>query len=89
MKHRHDFAMGQKIPGSVKPFSKKDLTDKNFSAKSSAVLRMLTKWAENLENIFDNPEAYTTNRIYPFKTLNNEIIYPKKELKDILFKQIT
>jgi len=55
MKKRHDFAIGQKIPGSVKSFSKKDLMDKNFSAKNSAVLRMLTKWAENLENIFDNP----------------------------------
>lgn len=55
MKHKHEFAIGQKIPNSVKPFSKKDITDKNFSAKHSAVLRMLTKWAENLENIFDHP----------------------------------
>jgi hypothetical protein len=55
MKKRHDFAIGQKIPGGVQPFSKKDLMDRNFSAKNSAVLRILTKWAENLENIFDNP----------------------------------
>jgi len=45
MKKKHDFAIGQKIPGSVKSFSKKDLMDKKFSAKHSAVLRMLTKWA--------------------------------------------
>jgi hypothetical protein len=55
MKSRHDFLIGQKIPTNVKNFSKKDLADKNFKAKHSAVLRMLTKWAENLENIFDNP----------------------------------
>ena len=71
MKKRHDFAIGQKIPSNVKPFSKKELKDKNFSAKNSAILRILTKWAENLENIFDHPEAYTTNRIYPFKDLNH------------------
>jgi len=45
MKKRHDFQIGQKIPGSVKSFSKKDLMDKKFSSKSSAVLRILTKWA--------------------------------------------
>jgi len=45
MKRRHDFAIGQKIPTSVRTFNKKDLMDKNFSAKHSAVLRILTKWA--------------------------------------------
>jgi len=45
MKKKHDFVIGQKIPNSVRSFSKKDVMDKNFSAKHSAVLRMLTKWA--------------------------------------------
>jgi len=48
MRKNHDFLIGQKVPISVKPMSKKDLEDKNLSAKNSAVLRMLTKWAENL-----------------------------------------
>lgn len=78
MKKKHDFSIGQKIPSGVRPFSQKDMIDKNFTAKNSAVLRILTKWAENLENIIDNPEAFTTNRSYPFKTLNHEIIYPIK-----------
>jgi len=48
MKEKHDFLIGQKIPSHVKTFSQKDLMNKNFSSKNSAVLRMLTKWAENL-----------------------------------------
>lgn len=88
MRKRHDFAIGQKIPSSVKPFSKKDIKDKNFSAKNSTVLRILTKWAENLEGIFDNPENTTLNRIYPFKTLTHELVFPTKDLKQKLFHQI-
>lgn len=46
-KHR-DFEIGQKLPSTIRPFSKKDIEDKNFSCKHSSVLRILTKWAENL-----------------------------------------
>jgi len=45
MRQKHDFAIDQKIPSSVKPFSKEDISETNFSAKNSAVLRILTKWA--------------------------------------------
>jgi len=82
MKARHNFLIGQKIPSGVRIFCKKDLENKNFKAKHSAILRILTKWAKNLEDIFDNPEAYTTNRIYPYKELNHKTIYLNFEMKN-------
>ena len=45
MKKGKKFAVGQKIPASVKPFYKYDIKNKNFTAKHSSILRILTKWA--------------------------------------------
>jgi hypothetical protein len=44
----HKYSIAQKIPNHVKPFSKADLKEKNFHVNSSAVLRIMTKWAEYL-----------------------------------------
>jgi len=38
-----------------------------------------------LENIFDNPKAYTINRVYPFKTLSHEIVHLNKEKRTELY----
>ena len=32
-----------------------ELSDKKFTAKHSSILRILTKWAESLQNILENP----------------------------------
>jgi len=69
-KHKK-YAMGQKIPVSVKPFSEQEITNKQFSARHSAILRILTKWAECLEEIFENPEKVVTQRLYPFRDIHN------------------
>ena len=45
LKTEKKYILGQKIPASVKPFSKQELVGKQFSAKHSSVLRILTKWA--------------------------------------------
>ena len=45
MKKESKMAMGQKIPGFVKVFSRQDIANKNFKAKHSSILRILTKWA--------------------------------------------
>ena len=55
VKGKHSFALGQKIPASVKLFNKQEVENKLFTAKHSSILRILTKWAENLEEIFNNP----------------------------------
>jgi hypothetical protein len=56
MRKEHSFAIAQKIPAYVKPFNHHDQKDNKFSVNNSAVLRIMTKWAENLEEIFKNPE---------------------------------
>lgn len=48
LKNEHKYEIGQKIPTYIKSFTKMDLKQKNFTAKSSAILRIMTKWAENL-----------------------------------------
>ena len=52
MKTKNKFALGQKIPASVKMFDRKEIETKQFKAKHSSILRILTKWAVYLEDIF-------------------------------------
>jgi hypothetical protein len=73
MKASKQFALGQKIPASVKPFSRQEVDHKLFSAKHSSLFRILTKWAESLEAIFKNPEEYIKRRTYSFKNIDNEL----------------
>jgi hypothetical protein len=56
MKKEKHFALGHKIPVTVKSFSRQELENKQFTAKHSSILRILTKWAESLEEIFKKPE---------------------------------
>jgi hypothetical protein len=49
MKKESKYGLGQKIPSYVKAFNKNDLKENNFFVNNSAVLRVMTKWAENLE----------------------------------------
>ena len=50
------YATGQKIPAFVAPFNKFEIANKQFTAKHSSILRILTKWTEYLEEIFQKPE---------------------------------
>jgi hypothetical protein len=80
--------MGQKLPSGLEPFGKNDLKDRNFTAKHSSVLRVITKWAENLEAVFENAEKFVLNRNYPFTTLAGRSVYPTTERKNQIFNQI-
>jgi hypothetical protein len=55
MKKDRHFALGHKIPVTVKAFNKQELENKQFTAKHSSILRILTKWAGYLEEVFKNP----------------------------------
>ena len=37
--------MGQKIPASIKPFTKLLIENEHFGAKHTSILRILIKWA--------------------------------------------
>ena len=52
MKKKMQFKLGQKIPASVKAFNRHEVANKQFFAKHSSILRILTKWAGYLEEPF-------------------------------------
>jgi hypothetical protein len=74
MKGSKHYALGQKIPASVKAFNRQEIENKRFSAKHSSFLRVLTKWAGYLEKIFKNPEQFIKRRTYAFKNLQNQLV---------------
>jgi len=71
MKSKKKYAIGQKIPGHIKYFNRQDVENNNFTAKHSSILRILTKWIEYLEDIFQNAEKLVKQRVYKFKTVTN------------------
>ena len=71
MMAKHPVLLGQKIPVSVKQFSREEIKERNFSAKHSSVLRIMTKWAEYLEGVFKNPEKFVQRKMYPFRNIRN------------------
>ena len=62
-------------------FSRQEIASKQFSAKHSSILRILTKWAGYLQEIFDDPQDYVERRAYSFKTIDNKLVTLKKTYK--------
>ena len=71
MKKEGAYALGQKLPALMKTFNRQEMDAKEFSAKHSSVLRLLTKWAHYLEEVFQHPEKYVLKRLYPFASIHN------------------
>jgi hypothetical protein len=71
MKTKNEFALGHKIPAQVKAFSRQEIDSKQFTARHSSILRILTKWAESLEGIFKDPDNFVKGRAYSFKNIHN------------------
>ena len=90
MKGQQNFILiGQKIPASVKPYSKYQINAKEFAGKHSSLLRILTKWADYLENILQKPESFIQNRNYPLKNIKGEtVLLENKYEKEKLIKQL-
>lgn len=86
MKETAKFSMGSKIPALVKEFSDLELNSKQFSAKHSSVLRIMTKWAEYLDEFFKSPERNVYQRQFKFKTTDNKLvtIYNREKLVEQL-----
>lgn len=73
MKQDHVFLIGKKITN-AEVFSQNDIKNHNLLTKNSSILRLLTKWATSLEDIFKNPEQFTKDRLYPFKSFDHSTI---------------
>lgn len=65
--------MSPKIPVFVKEFNQLEINKRQFSVKHSSVFRIMTKWAEYLNDIFEEPEFHIYQRSYPFKSTDNHL----------------
>jgi hypothetical protein len=74
IKGERKFAIGQKIPSAVPIFNRQEVASRNFVAKHSSVLRVLSKWSYYLEETFKNPEIAIKKRLYPFNNIHNELV---------------
>lgn len=70
MRSHNKYAIGYKIPNNVAPFDDYDLKTCNFHVNNSSVLRIMTKWAESLEEIYEQPKIHIAQKISEFKTLD-------------------
>ena len=64
--------VGQKIPSYVKEFTKPEIASKSFPVKHSSILRVMAKWAEYLEGMFQKAEKLFKQRAYPYKTIDGQ-----------------
>ena len=55
LKDGKKFVVGQKIPSSILPFSRQEISNKKFESKHASILRILTKWASYLEEKLKDP----------------------------------
>lgn len=62
------YAIGQKIPSEVKLFSEKDIKSGHFKIQHSSVLRVITKWTEELRDKFEKADELIRYRIHKFKS---------------------
>ncbi len=64
---------GQKIPNGTKNFTEEDIKGEFFKIHHSSILRILTKWAEELRNKFENAEEMILKRVYKFKDFHGNL----------------
>jgi len=53
MRKDKKYEIGQKIPNNVDTYSKQELKNRDLKCQHSSILRILTKWTENLEYCFE------------------------------------
>jgi hypothetical protein len=63
-----------KIPIDVSLFSEDDIESSKFKANDSSILRLLTKWAEELRNKIVNAEETIYRRRFKFKNNRGRLI---------------
>jgi hypothetical protein len=62
-----DYTKRLKIPKHIKNLTRKQMAYKDFTAKHSSLMRMITKRAEHITEIFDDSSRQVMMKLYPFK----------------------
>jgi hypothetical protein len=55
------YLVGRKIPKNTLLYTEEEIADGVFFVKSHAVLRIVTKWVEDLKKYFEKPEKTILN----------------------------
>jgi hypothetical protein len=67
------FKIGQKIPSEVKQFSEREIKEGQFKVYHASVLRVLTKWSEELYSKLERADELIRSRIHKFKTNSDSL----------------
>ena len=73
--------IGHKIPIGVKTFTDEDIYSTKFKAYDSSILRLLTKWADELRNKITEAEDTIYRRMFKFKNKRGRLITLDNNLK--------
>lgn len=71
------------------PFTRNQLNGQKFAVASSSILRIMTKWAENLQDIFKKPKLFIQQRLHNYKNVNNDLFAPTDAMNRALTERVT
>ena len=78
------FAVGQKLSDKIEFFNEEEIKSKSISISNTAVLRVITKWAEELREILRDPyEKFIINN--KFVSKKGEILIFNKETRKVMY----
>ena len=77
--------IGHKIPIGIKLFSEECIQASRFKVFDSSILRLLTKWAEELRNKIFNAEETISRRMFKFKNERGRLISLEPTMKRHLY----
>lgn len=80
------FASCQKIPSEAKPFTVKEIRSGQFRIYHASILRVMTKWAEELEDKIKDASQKIRHRVHKFKTRKNKLRFCQVEEKEYLYQ---
>lgn len=79
------FLIGRKVSANAGLFSEREIASKNMKIRSPSILRMLTKWCEELRSKFTTPNFYSQHcdNIKVQRGSNvNSLLFPMRKLLD-------
>lgn len=82
------FVIGRKINKNTPKYTKPEIENGVFFVKSASILRLLTKWVEQLDDIVRNPEKQIKNSDKQFKDDDGLPIHLYAQIKNGVYKAI-
>ena len=61
------YLIGTKIPRNTPKYTEEEIENGIFFIKSSAILRVISKWLEDLIEVIQKPDVHIRDWFHPFK----------------------